>query len=94
MAKKMEELLDKIPVEKCWVLTAKILLTISVLRGVKTVIISPVSQVLNGSCGQCVRIGVLRTSYTGHWILPLMKITVVCAKIMDPKILPSYVILP
>lgn len=37
MAKKMEELLDKIPAEKRWALTAKILLTISVLRGVKTV---------------------------------------------------------
>ena len=33
----MAELLEKIPAEKCWALTAKILLTISVLRGVKTV---------------------------------------------------------
>ena len=32
-----EELLKKIPAEKCWALTAKILLTISVLRGVRTV---------------------------------------------------------
>ncbi len=33
----VEELLEKIPPEKCWEITAKNLLRISVLRGVKTV---------------------------------------------------------
>ena len=33
----VEELLENIPTEQCWAITAKILLTISVLSGVKTV---------------------------------------------------------
>jgi len=33
----MEELLEKIPPEKCWEITAKTLLNIALLRGVKTV---------------------------------------------------------
>jgi len=34
----MTELLDKIPVEKCWEITAKFLITFAMLRGVKTVL--------------------------------------------------------
>jgi predicted transposase YbfD/YdcC len=54
----------------------------------KTVIISPVSQEPNGSYGPYVRIGASRTSYTGPWILPLMKTAAGYAKTMDQKTSP------
>jgi hypothetical protein len=36
--KGIEELLEKIPPEKCWAITAKILFTLTVLRGEKFLI--------------------------------------------------------